>query len=297
MLSVNLQYSKKAFSLFTLTLLLFACFLFHNPNAEAQLICPPGSIEQITDEMAEVSGGPSINANGRRIAFHSTANINGGNPEGNFEIYLFNTTTGIFTQITDETAGDSLTPKINANGTRIAFRSDANINGGNPEGNFEIYLFDTTTGIFTQITDETAGVSGGPSIDAEGTRIAFSSDANITGGNPGGNIEIYLFDTTTGIFTQITDEPAGVSGPTSINANGMRIDFSSEANINGGNPEGNFEIYLMVCFDPDTTGTDSCTLASPGATNISFPLYLLIPAFILINRLWRRRTNQRQPYK
>ena len=37
-------------------------------------------------------------------------------------------------------------------------------------------------------------------------------------------------------------------------------------------------------------GSSSCSLAAPGAAP-SFPLYLLIPAFILINRFWRRRTN------
>ncbi len=48
--------------------------------------------------------------------------------------------------------------------------------------------------------------------------------------------------------------------------------------------------------DPDPMGgrngssSNSCALASPGAAS-SFPLYLLIPAFILINRLWRKRTN------
>lgn len=47
--------------------------------------------------------------------------------------------------------------------------------------------------------------------------------------------------------------------------------------------------------DPDPMGqssgrNNSCSLAAPGASP-SFPLYLLIPAFILINRFWRRRTN------
>jgi len=68
-------------------------------------------------------------------------------------------------------------------------------------------------------------------------------------GNPDGNREIYLFDTTTGITTQITFETAGDSRGASINADGTRIAFRSKADINGGNPEGNFEIYLAVCFD------------------------------------------------
>jgi len=65
------------------------------------------------------------------------------------------------------------------------------------------------------------------------------------------NIEIYLFDTTTGIFTQITDEPAGFSSQPSINADGTRIAFQSTADINGGNPDMNSEIYLANCFDLD----------------------------------------------
>ena len=128
------QHSKKAFGIFTLTLLLFTSFLVINQSAEAQLelSCPIRAIDQITDETAGLSFGPSINADGTRIAFTSNADINGGNPEGNAEIYLFDTVTGIFTQITDETAGDSLEPSINAGGTRIGFHSNADINGGKP---------------------------------------------------------------------------------------------------------------------------------------------------------------------
>ena len=83
------SHSKKAFSNFTLTLLLLSSFLAFNQNAEAQqLVCPSNVIEQITDETAGDSGDSSINADGTRIAFFSDANINGGNPDGNFEIYL-----------------------------------------------------------------------------------------------------------------------------------------------------------------------------------------------------------------
>jgi len=42
--------------------------------------------------------------------------------------------------------------------------------------------------------------------------------------------------------------------------------------------------------DESNGGSSSCTLAAPG-TSPSFPLYLLIPAFILIRRGLRRRTN------
>jgi len=50
---------------------------------------------------------------------------------------------------------------------------------------------------------------------------------------------------------QITDETSGDSEDSSINADGTRIAFQSDADINGGNPDGNQEIYLAICFDLD----------------------------------------------
>ena len=109
------------------------------------------------------------------------------------------------------------------------------------------------TGIITQITFQPSGSSNDASINADGTRIAFESRANINGGNPDGSEEVYLFDTTTGIITQITDE-SGLDGSVrpSINADGTRIAFESDEDINGGNPEGNVEVYLATCLDPMT---------------------------------------------
>ena len=156
--------------------------------------------------------------------------------------------------ITDEAEGESVIPSINSDGTRIAFASNADINGGNPEGNLEIYLFDTNSMITTQITEETAGDSFDSSINSDGTRIAFSSDADINGGNPEGNEEIFLFDTNTMVTTQITDQTAGRSRFPSINSDGTRIAFSSRADINGGNPEGNFEIFAAACEEEGANG-------------------------------------------
>src|SRR5919108_5520153 len=57
------------------------------------------------------------------------------------------------------------------------------------------------TSSITQITNSTAGTNASPSISADATRIAFESSSNLTGGNPDGNQEIFLFDTTTRTFT------------------------------------------------------------------------------------------------
>src|SRR6185503_8492000 len=56
----------------------------------------------------------------------------------------------------------------------------------------------------TQITNATSGSSLDPSIDAAGTRIAFSSNTDPLGSNGDGSYEIFLWDAATG-FTQITN--------------------------------------------------------------------------------------------
>ncbi|MGB2693017.1 MAG: IPTL-CTERM sorting domain-containing protein [Thermodesulfobacteriota bacterium] len=277
---VILYTSSKLILTLSVAILLCSSFFVFNQDAYSQdSVCLNRIIEQITADTTENSFDPSINSDGTWIAFASTSDINGGNPDGNDEIFLFNTTTGVFTQITDETAGDSALPSINSDGTRIAFESTSNINGGNPEGNAEIYFFDTTTGVFTQVTAETVGDSQNPSINSDGTRIAFRSRANINGGNPGGlTDEIYLFDTTSGVITQITNDLVDPSSSPSINSDGTRIAFQTRADINGGNPENNREIYLFdtttgiftqITDEPSGDGSFAPSINSDG-TRITF---------------------------
>src|SRR3954447_12719884 len=79
-------------------------------------------------------------------------------------------------QITAAASGSSGRPSVSADGTRIAFRSDADIGGGNPDGNTEIFLYDTVARSTTQITSTTGGFNFGPSISADGQTVAFQSD-------------------------------------------------------------------------------------------------------------------------
>jgi Tol biopolymer transport system component len=217
-----------------------------------------GSFTQITNTTGTFltfNGFPSINAGGTRIAFASNHDLTPGNPgnaDGSQEIFLFDTTTGVLRQITNGTER-STRPSINAAGTRIAFESMSNLtpaSPGNADGNSEIFLFDTTTGVTTQITNTTGGLNVSASISADGTRIAFNSNRDVTPGQPGNTdnkLQIFLFDTTTGVFTQITSAPV-ISFEPSINAAGTRIVFGSGADLAPGHPgnaDHNAEIFLF----------------------------------------------------
>ena len=308
--------SKRALSLITLTLFLFTSFFILNQTAEAQqLVCPLRAIQQITNQQG-ASEQPSISADGTRIAMESRGNFNGGNPNAVDQIWIANAITGGFIQITDDPATSSFDPSLSADATLVAFESNADHTGMNPDGNQEIFLGNATTGVITQITDTGGGtfnrdpsISGnglfiafesdadhtgmnmdgnqeiflanvttgtitqitdtmGPaenhdaSINADATLIAFQSDANIGGGNLDGSAEIFLFDTTTGTFTQITFTmaPANARGP-AISADGTRIGFRSDANFNGGNPEGNSELWI---FDTNTAMLTQVTSTPTG---------------------------------
>ncbi|MFQ5667624.1 MAG: TolB family protein, partial [Candidatus Binatia bacterium] len=195
------------------------------------------TITQITNTQGGLLGAqsgrgvdtPSINADGTRITFRSGEDLTGGNADGSEEIFLFDTTTSTFTQLTTARGGPfgfGIQLSISADGTRVAFESDGDLTGTNADGNQEIFLFDTTTGTTMQVTDTAGGPSGQPSINAAGTRIAFTSNRDLTGGNADNSFEIFLFDSNTG-FKQITNSTGGFSFDPAINADGTRIAFLS----------------------------------------------------------------------
>jgi Tol biopolymer transport system component len=224
------------------------------------------SFTQLTNTPGGRNAVPAINADGTRIAFVSNRDLTPGSPgnaDGNFEIFLFDTTTSTVTQLTNTTGGFNTFPATNAAGTRIAFVSDRDLTPGSPgnaDGNFELFLFDTTTSTVTQLTNTTAGgLNIFPAINATGTRIAFHSDRNLTGGNADLNFELFLFDTTTSTVTQLTNTTAGLNADPAINATGTRIAFRSTRDLTPGSPgnaDGNDEIFL---FDTTTSSFTQLT--------------------------------------
>jgi MYXO-CTERM domain-containing protein len=203
---------------------------------------------------------PSFNGAGNRIAFNSSADLVGSNGDGGVEVFLWDASTGI-TQITNMNSSLGVIPKINAAGNRVVFQSNTNPLGTNGDGSFEVFLWDASTGL-TQITNTTNGISPTPKINAAGTRIAFQSNADFVGSNADGNVEIFLWDSSTG-FTQITNTTGGKSSlAPAINAGGDRIAFESEADPLGTNGDGNFEIFL---WDASTGLTQITNTTSGGS--------------------------------
>jgi len=223
------------------------------------------SLAQVTNTTGGAQATASISANGMRIVFLSNRDLTGNNADGNVEIFLYDTQTNSFTQVTNATAGITSSPVINGNGTHIAFSSTLDLTGNNADGNREIFLYHVQTNSFTQATNTVGGFNGSPSISGDGTRIAFESDG-FPSGNPDGNREIFQYNAATGGIAQITNTSGDGNFTPSINSDGMRIAFRSTCNLTGGNPGGNSAIFL---YDTQTQSFTQVTGANGGASNFS----------------------------
>jgi Tol biopolymer transport system component len=109
------------------------------------------------------------------------------------------------TQVTDtaDTGNFSNTgPVISADGTKIAFESDQDHTGFNADGNQEIVLYDITEDDFVRVSATTGGTfaNRAPAISRDGSRVVWSTDRSIVGGNLDLNREIVRW-TRIGLFS------------------------------------------------------------------------------------------------
>lgn len=220
-----------------------------------------GGTVQVTNSPNNISQQPSISADGDLIAFESDADLTGGNGDGNREIFVYRVSTASFTQITQSTgAGQSANfdAVISPDGTRVTFRSTRDLIGDNADGNVDLFSYELATGTLRQIT-RTSGIDvTRPTVNADGSKIAFAATQDFTGGNADGNPEIFLYDLNTDSFTQITNTTGTSIADNylpSINWAGDRIAFVSITNINGGNPELNAELFIASCGAATPTPT------------------------------------------
>jgi uncharacterized repeat protein (TIGR01451 family) len=263
---------------------LLACLLSAASGpALAQLAC---TVAQITDSSGGVASfnpsTTSVSADGGRMAFESDRDLTGDNADANGEIFVFDADPPLLTQITDTAApGGSNSPSISADGTRLVFSSTADLAGTNADGNSEIFLFQAGSTGFAQLTNTAAPIdNGAPSLSANGVRLVFRSNADLTGDNADGNSELFLLEIATGALKQITDttdttQPAN-NRSASINADGTRLVFRSNADLAGGNPDGNSEIFQASCAPPEKADLAVSIAESldpvPVGTNLSYSI-------------------------
>ena len=169
------------------------------------------SLTQVTDTTACENRHPTISHSnqGRRIALASdcTDLAPGFNADGNREVVIWDANSGNFQ--TNETTGcRSVEPAISRHnaGRFVTFRSDCDYTGGNADGNDEIFQWDRQSNTYNQITASLGANNEIASASNNGRFVAFISNADYTGGNADGSLEVFRFDRNGGgSFLQLTD--------------------------------------------------------------------------------------------
>jgi Tol biopolymer transport system component len=168
-------------------------------------------LRRVTNTPEEgISINPTISGDGRIVGFESTEDIAGAGGEESFRAIRANVSVDPATFL-QMGATRAAAPAVSQDGSRIAFASKDNPLGTNNDANSEIFLYDGAKLI--QITNTSPGdisnrITNGnfsPSISDDGRYIAFSSNRNLTNQNGDGNLEIFVYDTIAGSFTQATN--------------------------------------------------------------------------------------------
>jgi WD40-like Beta Propeller Repeat len=173
----------------------------------ATVLASARSLSSIAGNLS--SSGPSLDSDGGVVAFSSNAsNITAGDANGTTDVYTRALLSGVTTLVSREpavaVAGNDFSdrPSISADGTRIAFETDAtDLFSPDTDQAQDIVLRDQIAGTTTLVAraDGASGAepdaqTGNPSLSANGHCLAFDSDAdNLVAGQPPGTDFTHAF--------------------------------------------------------------------------------------------------------
>ncbi|MCL2819147.1 MAG: InlB B-repeat-containing protein, partial [Actinomycetia bacterium] len=239
---------------------------------------------------------PSISEDGTWVSFTSYAhNLKGATSSAQFcNIYLWNAETGDCKLISvnpDKTYADGFSDysSINADGTHIAYESDANTLSltSLSDNYYNVFLWDAEADDSILISARPDGTQADsdsyePSISADGNKIAFQSFAtdliaDLTLSTPEWNSNIYVWDASapTKLITAGTSGTGGNTGSwlPSISGDGTKVAYLSEAtNLGGVVPTNGWENAFIAEIDSLETKLISAGASGSGANgNTDWP--------------------------
>jgi Tol biopolymer transport system component len=186
---------------------------------------------------------PAISANGRFVAFNSTAStLHPDDRDGDFDVFMrdLRTDTTVLVSRASGAAGTkanggSGAPSISANGRFVAFASLAtNLDPDDPDATSDVYVRDLrrhTTILVSRASgpsgakgnDDSEEFFGDPSISADGRVVAFSSNAtNLHPDDRGVPLDVFVRDIEAGTTSLVSR----ASGATGSKGNGSSFDPS-----------------------------------------------------------------------
>jgi len=219
-----------------------------------------GVVQLTSGTGGEFSIFPRISADGTWCTLQSNGNFTGQNVDGSYEVFRVRATDGGQLQQLS-IAHDSFSepsPDISGDGSRIVYSSSSDPLGTNPEGNFEIFLFDAAGPTTTQLTSYAEGDSTRPRISQDGTFVYFFSTAPVFEDDPDEPVDLYGVDVATGVVVRVGAERGTVNAfdvwlsHISADATGIHAAFTGQGDFIRENPDANPEVWLIDRAAPQT---------------------------------------------
>ncbi len=248
------------------------------------------TLQSVSSDGTAATGGsgsdyPSVSANGRYVAFQSTAtNLGGptGSGGGPNKVYVHDNVTGQTTMVSVTSTGaaingNALMPDITPDGTYVAFSSDASnlLSTTETTAVNQVYVHNMKTGATTIASVSSTGAVGdaasagtyGPSISNNGTLVAFESDAtNLVADDTNAVTDAFVHDMVTGVTTRVSVNadgsqaipsplPDGVTDTTTpvvagagpqISGDGTTVAFESDAPLTTDDVNGVSDVYTYA---------------------------------------------------
>ena len=218
---------------------------------------------------------PSISADGRFIAFQSSASNllpPGVDTNGVTDVFVLDRQSGVISRVSvgfggQESDNSSLQPSISDDGDRIAFVSAAAnlvLNDFNFE--WDVFVYERSSGTTWRVSvdstgNEAIGPSDFPAISGDGTRVAFeSADSTLAPLDNNGNCDVFWHDIASGATQLVSRSLTGSSGigasgcdghaGPSINRDGTQVAFwSRAADLVAGDTNGQTQPPCITCGD------------------------------------------------
>lgn len=218
-----------------------------------------------------ISSQGSLSGDGTRVAFFSGAtNLD---PSGRGGVFVKNLLTGDINLASTSDAGTpgndgSVSPDLSDDGRTLAFSSrSTNLDPDDADTNWDIYVKNLTNGDIQLASTSDSDVKGipdssFPSISADGTRVAFESEAfNLDPGDPDTFIDIYVKDLTSGDVILASTSSNGEKG----NREGRFPDLS------GAGTKVGFESISSNLHPADTDAIRDVYVKEPGGSQPTPP--------------------------
>jgi Tol biopolymer transport system component len=245
------------------------------------------SVNSLGDEANGHSTRATISADGRYVAFSSTAtNLVPDDTNAAADIFVHDLVQHTTVRVSVDSDGlqsngNSIDPVLSADGAIIAFTSGAsNLDPRDGNATWDVYSHDRKSGVTALISRTPAGLagnaaSGSPAISADGQVVVFNSDA--------GDLVPEDTNAEADVFYVVGDAPSirasVASDGAQANARSLDPDISDDAgtivfmslasNLTAGDDNDAYDIYVRKLVS-GTTGVVSASASGEHADAVSF---------------------------